>query len=131
MNSEDRLLIIKNIISNHSNIKFDNFSKNLRVLEDFGIAGDDAEEFIIDFSLTLNVDVSELKFDEYFPKEATADMHYQLSLLGSKNGNSKVYRCLSYFESIFWGFFSSRKSYKVVTVGDLFEFSNKGKWSLD
>lgn len=100
-------------------------------MEDFRIAGDDAEEFLKDFSLTLKVDISEVKFSDYFPEESSPEMHYFFALLDSKFKKSKFFRSVAYCESVLWSIFSSRRSYMTVTVGHLLDFSQKGKWAFN
>ena len=94
-----------------------------RLLEDLGLVGDDAEEYLLAFAKKFGVDLSDLEFDRYFPDEATATMHYTRAALASKDSNRwEISRRISAVEKIFWGLFCRKKGFQSLTLGELASF---------
>ena len=74
-----------------------------RLSEDLGMDGDDAAEFLQEYSKKFNVDLSAMNFEEYFAGEGINPVYVLTYLFG-------------------------KKKYKSVTLGDLERFAAAGKW---
>lgn|SRR3990167_1269218 len=98
-----------------------------RIGEDLRLIGDDADEFLDKFSKEFDVDLSELPFNEYFPGEGSASMHFYTGRQMADSGNP-VLLLLRRLDSLIWGLFARRGSFKTMTVQDLYESARAGKW---
>lgn len=99
-----------------------------RIGEDLKIIGDDAAEFLEEFSSAFGVDLSSMKFEDYFPSEAGADMHYYLTTIANIQYENKILGIVRSVESKLWGLFANKKLYKSVTVEDLIIAINAKHW---
>jgi len=117
-----------NLIAKHALCKPEKLSVDTRLGEDLRIVGDDAGELLTEFSTTFNVDMSNMDFDNYFPSEATADMHYYLAQLAKNNCINPVMASIKGLEVKFWRLFSKKKKYQTLTIEDLMNIVNNGKW---
>jgi len=84
------------------------FSRETELLSDLGIDGDDAVEFLEDFSKEFSVDVSHLEFDKYFNQESLDSVNLISSIFSKKK----------------------RKMFLPITLGMLEECSKKGQWDF-
>lgn len=98
-----------------------------RIGEDLRLIGDDADEFLDKFSKEFDVDLSELPFNEYFPGEGSASMHFYTGRQMESSGNTALL-LLRKLDSLIWGLFARRRSFKTMTVQDLYESARTGKW---
>lgn len=99
-----------------------------RIGEDLKLIGDDAEEFLDKFSKEFTVDLSELPFSDYFPEEGSANMHFYTGQQ-MKSSENPALSLLRKLDSLIWGLFARRRSFKTMTVQDLYESARTGKWS--
>ena len=83
-------------------------SRETELLSDLGIDGDDAVEFLEDFSKEFSVDVSQLVFDKYFNQESLDSVNLISSIFSKKK----------------------RKMLLPITLGMLEECSKKGQWDF-
>lgn len=90
-----------------------------RLGEDLHIIGDDAEELLSEFSSHFDIDLSNFDFDNYFPREASSEMHYYSSAIAEYKYGFFPLNLYRFINSFFWGMFSQRKEFKTITVGDL------------
>jgi hypothetical protein len=77
---------------------------NSKLEEDLGMTGDDASEFISEFSKVFNVDISNFDYDSYFSSEGDGVLDYFFSLIKGK-----------------------KKKKMFLTISDLHESIKKGK----
>lgn len=103
-------------------------SLDTRLGEDLKIVGDDASEFLDEFSKEFDVDLSGMDFKKYFPYEATADMHYYWATEVRSKSTNSVMRFLAFLEGKFWKIFSKNISFRPVTLGKLLFIAQQGKW---
>ncbi len=102
-------------------------SPGTRVGEGLQIVGDDAEEFLQSFAEKFNVNFSAFEFHQYFPGEATAEMHHYL-LNTKKTSFNPIFRLINQAERSFWRIFSKDTSFKTITLQDLENAAKLGKW---
>lgn len=98
-----------------------------RVGEDLRLIGDDAEEFLERFSKEFGVDLSELPFSEYLPSEGSASLHFYAGRQMHSPNNSGL-SLLRKIDSLIWGSFAGRRSFKTMTAQDLYESARAGQW---
>jgi acyl carrier protein len=60
-------------VSRYCGVKRQALTPQTRLVEDLGLEGDDAEEFIQSFSQTFSVDLTEFEFRKYFGVEAAVN----------------------------------------------------------
>ena len=77
---------------------------NSKLEEDLGVTGDDAYEFISEFSKVFSIDVSSFDYDSYFSPEGDGVLSFIFNLI---KGN--------------------KKEKKFLTISDLQESIKKGK----
>lgn len=99
-----------------------------RVGEDLRLIGDDADEFLDKFSKEFDVDFSEFTFNDYFPDEGSASMHFYMGRQMNRSENP-VLSLLQKLDSLIWKLFARRRSFKTMTVQDLYESARMGKWN--
>lgn len=85
-------------------IEKEEINQNTRLYHDLGIYGDDADEFLEQYTRMFNVKVINFKFSDYFPSEG--------NLI-----SSLIVRLI---------FFKSQKKFKELTIGDLIDGIKKG-----
>jgi len=105
----------------------DELTMGTRIGEDLRLIGDDADEFLEKFSKEFSVDLSGFPFSDYFPVEGSASMHFYAGRQMSSPKNPAL-SLLRKLDSLIWGLFSRRRSFKTLTVHDLYEFARTGKW---
>ena len=105
MNKKDNFAQLLELIPEDLFPKGKEKTRDLRLEEDLYIYGDDADEFILDFSEKFNVDISEFDCGKYFTPEFSFHV------------------CNFYFLNKF--FFSKNK--KELTLGDLEKAIEIGK----
>jgi hypothetical protein len=118
---------LKALLAKHSLCRMDSISKETRLGEDLGIIGDDADEFLEDFSSEFKVDISNMIFHDYFPDEATAEMHYYTSSIMTPPKNPLL-KLLKVAEGGFWKLIAKKTSFKTITVADLLLAVKNGRW---
>lgn len=119
---------IVDLIAKHTLLSPCEISLSSRLGEDFRLVGDDAEEFLKEFSKEFNIDLSRMDFNEYFPCEATADIHYYLCALGLWRSKSHFMRIIRKLETHFWKLFARKTQFKSVTVEHLISVARVGRW---
>lgn len=132
MTEETILLKLKELAekySPYSPYSLEEISIESRMGEDLRIIGDDAAEFFEEFSGRFDVDMSPMSFDEYFPSEGSANMNYYLTTLVKNKKENRILRLLRLFESTFWSFFATQKSFKSITLEKLMIVIDRKKWS--
>lgn len=70
MYNEKNLEEIKVMINHKCGVSKDKIFINSKLEDDLGLTGDDAVEFILDFSRKFNVDISNFVISDYFSNEA-------------------------------------------------------------
>lgn len=98
-----------------------------RIGEDLRLIGDDADEFLDKFSKEFAVDLTAFPFSDYFPDEGSASMHFYTGRQMSRSENPAL-SLLRKLDSLIWGLFARRRSFKTMTVQDLYESARRGKW---
>ncbi|MFG8985273.1 MULTISPECIES: DUF1493 family protein [Pseudomonas aeruginosa group] len=98
-----------------------------RIGEDLRLIGDDADEFLDKFSKEFAVDLSEFPFSDYFPDEGSASMHFYTGRQMNRPENPAL-SLLRKLDSLIWGLFARRHSFKTLTVQDLYESARTGRW---
>jgi hypothetical protein len=68
VNNSENIKLFK-FIENETGIILDESCLNFSVQKDLGIYGDEAYDFILNFSNIFQVDITEFKFNEYFNNE--------------------------------------------------------------
>lgn len=119
---------IRSLVAKHARVEPHQLRGNTRVGEDLGIVGDDAEELLTEFSEKFNVDLTNFRFQDYFPDEGTADMTYYLL---KNSGGSLRRRGPNPFrrmEEAIWGVFARNKSFKSLTLEQLMVAAKEGEW---
>lgn len=84
-----------------------------RLAEDLKLDGDDAEEFMLKFAETFNVDLQDFKFENHFNMEG-------FDTVG----------CSVLIQSLFWKQKSLIKLMPIILT-DLEDAANRGKWVND
>lgn len=109
-------------------IPFDGeLSLNTCINDDLLLVGDDAEEFLKELCARFNVKLSGLVFSDYFPDEATSDMHYYLLTMKNKKSPNSLMSLVRSAELIFWGMFSKKPSYQSLPLKKLLAMVNQDK----
>ncbi len=98
-----------------------------RIGEDLRLIGDDADEFLDKFSKEFAVDLSEFPFSDYFPDEGSASMHFYTGRQMNRPKKPAL-SLLRKLDSLVWGLFARRHSFKTLTVQNLYECARTGKW---
>ena len=80
-----------------------NISPTTRLWQDLRLAGDDADEFFVDFGKTFGVDLSGLDLSNYFPSEMAVTWRW---------------------------FFVRKKQFPPITVMDLVRAAEAKSWAL-
>lgn len=88
MNNEIFEKVKSFIVEIRGNYKI-NLDQETQLEKDLKITGDDASEFMEDFSMKFNVDISNLNLDEYFASEGTFSL-YKLIFSGRKTGKKTM-----------------------------------------
>ena len=91
------------IVTSQTGVPPSKISLSTRLYHDLGIAGDDASEFLQEYTMAFSLDMTNFDFGAYFPSEASI-----LDLF-------RVFRC--------------REDYSAITVEDLVRAAQRGKWS--
>lgn len=125
---EITLTRLKELVAKHARCPVDALSVKTRLGEDLKIVGDDADEFLEEFARSFNVDLSGMVFNDYFPDEATADMHYYLAVIAQSSGLSRLLKPVKLLEIRFWGMFAKRTSFKTLTIENLLLAVQLGRW---
>jgi len=86
----DLLNDVKNFISEFWKVDKSKLHKETRILQDLGIDGDDAKEFIMSFANNFNIDSNGFEFDKCFGPEAGFDPFSWVCSKFTKNNNEKV-----------------------------------------
>lgn len=114
------------IVSRYANASFSQLSENTRLGEDLCIIGDDAEEFISEYSKEFEIDMSNFELQKYFPSEASADMHNYIS--DRVKNKSFFMRMMENVDGWFWKMLSSNRDYKTLTLEKLLICARIGIW---
>jgi hypothetical protein len=125
---ENTLTRIKELVAKHALCPVETLSAKTRLGEDLKIVGDDADEFLEEFARSFNVDMSGMVFNDYFPDEATADMHYYLTAIARSSDHSGLLKSAKLLESRIWGMFAKRTLFKTLTIEDLLLAVQRGQW---
>lgn len=120
---------IINLIAKHTLLTSCEISLSSRLGEDLRLVGDDAEEFLKEFSEQFNLDLSDMNFNDYFPDEATADMHYYLCTTRLGKSKNKLMRIIRKLEARFWRLFARKTQFKSMTVEGLVAAARTGRWA--
>lgn len=113
------------LVARHALCRPETLSLSTRIGEDLCIVGDDADELLIEFSREFNVDLSEMDFDAYFPREASSEMNYYLSVIAKNNSKNNIFKFL---DILFRRIITKRVVYKSLTINDLAYAAKIGRW---
>lgn len=106
--NNDMIEKIKAFVAENLVVKKEKLTAGTRLLEDIGIDGDDAAEFIEVFSKKFDIDMTDFVFSEYFGPEAAF--------------NPIIY--------LYWFLFNRKKlQHTTITLSDLVEAVQNKKWS--
>lgn len=128
MSDRDLSTEVKNLVAKHALCQPEELSTDTRIGEDLRIVGDDADELLTEFSAIFDVDMSNMDFGNYFPSEATANMHYYLSETAKSKYRNPVVLTFRFLEAKFWRLFAKQLSYQTITIGELVNAASNGKW---
>lgn len=117
-----------NMVAKYANCKPEQISIETRIGEDLCIVGDDADELLTDFAEEFTVDMSGIDFNDYFPGESTANMHYYVTGIAKSKYQNTFLNFIRNLDAKFWKMFASRTDYETITIGELVNAANKGKW---
>lgn len=126
---EVTLTSIKELVAKHAHCPVETLLVKTRLGEDLGIIGDDADEFLDEFARSFDVDMSGMVFNDYFPNEATAEMHYYLAAIARSGGHGQLLRPVRLLEIWFWGMFAKKMSFKTLTIENLLLVAQRGRWA--
>ena len=128
--ANDNLVIaqIINLVSKHALCQPEQLSIETRIGEDLRIVGDDAHELLAEFSTEFAIDMSSIKFEDYFPEEASSNMHYYLTAVAQGKYQNPIVDIIRFVEATFWRLFAKEKNFKTLTIGHLVNVASNGRW---
>lgn len=115
------------LVAEHALCRPEELVAETRIGEDLYIVGDDACELLSEFAEKFAVDMSEMNYSTYFPDEVTFDMYYYLAV-AKKNRTNSVLKFIRLLESKFWRLFAKNRQYQSLTIHDLIDAAEMGKW---
>ena len=108
MDNNEQVWEVKQFVADNLHIPIDNLTSETRLLHDLGIDGDDAIEFLEQYSEKFHVDISNMNFDSYFGPEAGFNpIYYLLNKLFCKEKLKKI----------------------SLTIDDLIKAAEKKEWT--
>ncbi len=106
----------------------DTLTLQTRLGEDLCVLGDDADEFLDEFSKQFDVNLSTIIFKDYFPDEASTEMFYYLCCIAQKKSSNKIVESIRKLEGNFWKTYSKKTSFKTITLKKLLFVAIEGEW---
>ena len=102
-------------------------TRDMRIVHDLSINGDDADLMFEDIINEFGTNFEEFNYGDYFASEASADMFCMFY----SEDKSKFFLLKIAHLFLYAGakIFSSGKEYKTLTVGQLYDAIESGKWS--
>jgi len=108
MADDDIYARIKGMVVDHTRVKEAVLTPRSRLLQDLGMDGDDAEEFLTAYAAEFGVDMTGFRFDDHFGPEAAFD--------------PLVY--------LWWVLFDRKKlQLAPITLADLTRSAREKRWS--
>ncbi len=95
-------------VSQRIGVSSEDLSPNLRLLQDLGVTGDGAEQFLVAFGERFHVNLEDFPFEDFFTGEPSVK-HLLWTLRIVKK--------------------PIRENKKLLTLGDLIGMADKGSWS--
>lgn len=110
----------------HTDVRLLNVVSTTRIAEDLKIYGDDADELLLNIHVQFGTDFLDFPYTEYFANECSPDMNYISLVL--EEPKWIILKLINKCNRAFWWMFKTSKVYKSLTVGELYEAVQKGKW---
>ena len=119
---------IRDFVSKQTFTSKDTLTPKTRLGDDLRVVGDDADEFLVEFSKQFDVNLSNFIFNDYFPDEVSPEMHYYLCCIAQKKSSNIIVEFIRKLEGKFWKVFSKKNSFKTITLEKLLFIARKGEW---
>ncbi len=100
---EDTFLKLKDFVILHSCVNDQEISRNTKIYEDLGIYGDDAVDFMLNYSTEFNVDIKNFMAADYFNSENEFLFSGLFSKLFKSNNHKTVLTVGHLEKGIFYG----------------------------